>query len=162
MTCTEARARLQDLRDAGRAPDGELAAHRAGCAGCAAFDAFLAGLGGRAREALDGAAAGLPVPDYPAVFARGDAERRRAASTARRVRLAFASAAAVLVAGVGIAAGVLAWTGRRDRMLLEAGVNGFVDDLFAEPLLAEGSSTGGEQLPGFRDWLEDPGTSLLP
>jgi predicted anti-sigma-YlaC factor YlaD len=162
MTCAEARTRLQDLRDTGQAPDEEIAAHLAGCTGCAAFGTFLEGLSGRAREALDAAAAGLPRPDYPGIFARAAEERERAAFAARRSRLTFASAAAVLVAGIGIAAGVRAWTGRRDGNMVIAHVNGFVDELFAEPLLADAGFPVDVQVSGFRDWLEDPSASILP
>jgi predicted anti-sigma-YlaC factor YlaD len=162
MRCAEARARLQDLRDTGRAPDEEIAAHLAGCSGCAAFGTFLEGLGGRAREALDAAAAGLPRPDYPAIFARAAEERERAAFTARRSRLTFASAAAVLVAGIGIAVGVRAWVGHRDQARVVSSVSWFVEDIFAEPLLADAGSPVDGQVSGFRDWLEDPEPSFLP
>jgi predicted anti-sigma-YlaC factor YlaD len=160
MTCAEARARLQDLHDAGGTPDGELAAHLGGCPGCAAFEAFLGGLGGRAREALDTAAAGLPRPDYPGVFAR--AAEEQAALTARRSRLTFASAAAVLVAGIGIAAGARAWVGHRVQAMMVTSVSVFVEDIFAEPLLADAGSPVDGQVSGFRDWLEDPEPSSLP
>jgi hypothetical protein len=162
MTCAEARCRLQDLHDAGRAPDRELGAHLAGCAGCSGFAAFLAGLGVATREALDAAADGLPRPDYPGILARAAEAREKAAFAARRSLLTFASAAAVLVAGVGLAAGVRAWIGRHDQAMVAAGVNGFVDELFAEPLLAEAESPLEDRAPGFRDWLENPQAPFLP
>ncbi len=162
MTCAEVRGRLQDLHDAGQSPGEELAAHLAGCTGCSGFRALLDGLGGRACEALDAAAAVLPRPDYPAIFARAGEEREKAAFTARRSRLTFASAAAVLVAGVGIAAGVRAWIGQRDRDMVVSSVNGLVDELFAEPLLADAGYPVENQLPDFRDWLEDPAVTFLP
>jgi predicted anti-sigma-YlaC factor YlaD len=162
MRCAKARARLQELRDAGLGPDEELAEHLEVCPGCAAFETFLGGLGGRACEALDAAAAALPRPDYPGIFARAGEERERAAFTARRSRLAFASAAAVLVAGFGIAAGVRAWIGRRDGNMVVASVNGFVDELFAEPLLTDAGFTVDNHVSGFRDWLEDPEAPFLP
>ncbi|OHD69656.1 MAG: hypothetical protein A2177_10075 [Spirochaetes bacterium RBG_13_68_11] len=156
MRCAEARARLQDLYDAGRAPDEELAAHLKGCTGCAAFGTILGGLGGRAREALDAAAAGLLRPDYPGIFARAAEERERAAFTARRSHLRFASAAAVLVAGIGIAVGARAWVGHRDQAKIVTSVSWFVEDIFAEPLLADAGFPVDGQVSGFRDWLEDP------
>ena len=162
MTCVEARARLQDLHDEGRAPGEELAEHLAGCAGCAGFQAFLAGFGGRAREALDAAAASLPRPDYPSILASAGEEREKAAFPARRLRWAFASAAAVLVAGVGIAAGVHALVVDRDRHAVASNVNGFVEELFARPLLADAGFPIDGKGSGFRDWLEDPESSFLP
>ena len=162
MTCAEARARLQDLCDAGQAPDEELAAHLAGCTGCTAFETFLGGLGGRVREALDAAAAALSRPDYPGIFVRAAEERERAAFTARRSRLTFASAAAVLVAGIGIAVGARAWVGHRDQARMVSSVSWFVEDIFAEPLLADASVPVDDQVSGFRDWLEDRAPSSLP
>ena len=162
MTCAEARARLQHLHDAGRAPDGELATHRAGCTGCTAFETFLEGLGGRAREALDAAAAELPRTDYPGIFSRAAEEREKTAFTARRSRLTFASAAAVLVAGIGIAAGARAWVGHRDQARVVSSVSWFVEDIFAEPLLADAGFPVDDQVSGFRDWLENPEQSSLP
>jgi hypothetical protein len=162
MTCTEARVRLQDLHDAGRAPDGELAAHVAGCGGCSGFAAFLSGFGTTVRGALEASSEILPRPDYPGVFARAAQEREKAAFAARRFRFVFASAAAVLVAGVGIAAGARAWVGSRDRAMVATSVNGFVDELFAEPLLADAGFPVDGQVSGLRDWLEGPEPSFLP
>ena len=162
MKCVEARARLQDLHDAGRLPGEELAAHLAGCGGCAGFQAFLAGLGGEARAALDAASAGLPRPDYPSILARDGGEREKSAFAARRLRLAFASAAAVLVAGIGITAGVHAWVVDRDRRSVVSNVTSFVEELFAEPLLADAGPLVDGGGSGFREWLEDPQASFLP
>ena len=162
MKCAEARARLQDLHDAGRLPGEELAAHLAECGGCAGFQAFLAGLGGEAREALDAASAGMPRPDYPSLLARDGEERGKAAVPSRRIRLAFASAAAVLVAGIGITAGVGAWVVDRDRRSVASNVNSFVEELFAEPLLADAGPPVDVGGSGFREWLEDPQASFLP
>jgi predicted anti-sigma-YlaC factor YlaD len=162
MTCTEARARLQERHDAGQAPGGEIAAHLAGCPGCSAFASFLAGFGTGAREALDAAAAGLPRPDYPGIFARAAEAKEKAAFAARRFRLTFAAAAAVLVAGIGLSLGVRAWVGHRDRAMIAASVNGFVDDLFAEPLLADAAYPLEDEGSGFRDWLEGTDTPHLP
>jgi predicted anti-sigma-YlaC factor YlaD len=162
MTCAEARSRLQDLHDAGRAPDRDLGAHLAGCAGCSGFAAFLGGLGVATREALDAAAAGLPRPDYPEILARAGEAKEKAAYAARRSRLTLASAAAVLVAGVSLAVGARAWIGRNDQAMVAAGVSGFVDELFAEPLLAEAGFPLEDRAPGFRDWLEDPQAPCLP
>jgi predicted anti-sigma-YlaC factor YlaD len=162
MRCAEARARLQDLRDTGQAPDEGLAAHLAGCSGCAAFGTFLEGLGGRVREELDTAAAGLPRPDYPAIFAQAAEEREKAARAARHSRLTFASAAAVLVAGIGIAVGVRAWVDHRDQAKVVSSVSGFVEDIFAEPLLADAGFPADDRVSDFRDWLEEPAAPLLP
>jgi hypothetical protein len=68
----------------------------------------------------------------------------------------------VLVAGVGIAAGVRTWVGQRDRAMIADSVNGLVDELFAEPLLANAGPPIEDQVPGFRDWLEDRDPSFLP
>jgi len=162
MRCAEARARLQDLQDAGRRPGEELAAHLAGCSGGAGFQAFLAGLGGEARAALDVASAGLPRPDYLSILARAGEEREKAAFAARRFRLAFASAAAVLVAGIGISAGVHAWVVDRDRRSVASNVNSFVEELFAKPLLADAGPPVNGGGSDFREWLEDPQASFLP
>ena len=132
------------------------------CAGCSAFGEFLAGLGIGTREALDAAAAGLPRPDFPEIFARAGEAGEKAAFAARRSRLTFAAAAAVLVAGSGLALGVRAWVGHRDRAMIAASVNGFVDELFAEPLLAEAGFPVEDRVPTFREWLEDLDGPSLP
>ena len=162
MRCAEARARLQALHDAGQAPDAGLGRHLAGCAGCSGFAAFLSGFGTAAREALDAASAGLPRPDYPGIVARAAEAGQRAVFTARRSRLAFAAAAAVLAAGVGFAVGARAWVGHGDRAMVATGVRGFVDELFAEPLLAHAGFPVEERGTGFREWLEEPGSPYLP
>jgi hypothetical protein len=162
MMCTEARVRLQDLRDTGQAPDEELAAHLAECSGCAAFGTFLEGLGGRVREELDAAAAGLPRPDYPAIFTQAAEERQKAGFTPRHSHRTFASVAAVLVAGIGIAAGARAWVGHRDQAKVVSSVSGFVEDIFAEPLLADAGFPADDQVSDFRDWLEEPAAPFLP
>jgi hypothetical protein len=155
MRCVEARARLQDLHDAGGLPGDGLARHLAGCTACAGFREFLDSFGGQARDALDAAAAGMPRPDYRALFSRAAEGRRPVASPARRFRLAFASAAAVIAAGIGIAAGARAWVGHRDRARVVSSVDSFVEELFAEPLLADAGFPVGGQVSEFRDWLED-------
>lgn len=163
MRCAETRKRLQDLHDEGGRPSGEVAAHLAGCAACREFRLFLEGIGGRVRATLDGAAAGLPRPDYAAIRVCAEFERRRReALRASRTRLAFASAAAVLVAGIGIAVGVRAWIGRRDLARMAASVDGFVEELFAEPLLADAGFPLEGEGGGLRDWLEGSATALLP
>jgi hypothetical protein len=162
MTCVEARARLQDLHDAGGAPAGELAAHLEGCDPCSRFWRFLAALGAETRDVLDAAAADLPRPDYPAIVSRTAEAREKAAFPARRFRLVFMTAAAVLVAAGGISAGVSAYVGSRERNRVADQVGSFVDELFAEPLLADAGFPVDGQASGFRDWLEDPEPSFLP
>lgn len=160
MRCAETRRRLQDLHDGGGEPAGRVAAHLSGCAACRDFREFLEGIGGRARAALDGAAAGLPRPDYAAIRARAELERRREAVRASRTRLALVSAAAA--AGIGIAVGVRAWIDRRDLARMAASVDAFVEELFAEPLLADAGLPLEGECRGFRDWLEGSGTAFLP
>ena len=41
-------------------------------------------------------------------------------------------------------------------------MSGFVEDIFAEPLLADAGFPVDDQVSGFRDWLEDPEPSFLP
>lgn len=160
MTCVEARARLQDLHDAGLAPAGGLARHLEGCDACSRFRRFLAALGAETRDALDAAAADLPRPDYPAIFAQ--AAREKAAFPAQRLRLALVTVAAVLVAAGGISVGVSAYLTGRERNLVAAQVGTFVEALFAEPLLADAGFPVDVQASGFRDWLEDSESSFLP
>jgi predicted anti-sigma-YlaC factor YlaD len=162
MRCAEARAQLQEEHDAVRTPGTELADHLAGCAGCSAFAEFLAALGTGARDALDAATAGMRRPNYAEIFTRAMQTREQEAVRARRFRLTFASAAAVLVAGIGIAAGVHAWVGHRERVRVAASVNGFVEELFASPLLADADVPMDEGTVGLRDWLEGAETPLLP
>lgn len=148
MTCVEARARLQDLHDAGLAPAGGLARHLEGCDACSRFRRFLAALGAETRDALDAAAADLPRPDYPAIFAQA--------------AQALVTVAAVLVAAGGISVGVSAYLTGRERNLVAAQVGTFVEALFAEPLLADAGFPVDVQASGFRDWLEDSESSFLP
>jgi hypothetical protein len=162
MRCAQARGLLQELHDEGRSPGGELAAHLAACADCSVFAAFLARLGADARDALDAAAAGMPRPDYAEISARAGEERQRETFRARRLRLGFAAAAAVLVAGIGIAAGARAWVGRHDRLMVASNVSGFVDELFASPLLANATVPIDDGSGGLRDWLEGSGSPFLP
>jgi len=162
MTCTEARRRLQERHDAGFPPGEELARHLAGCAGCSGFAEFLADLGTGARDALDAAAAGMPRPEYAQIFARAGEEREKESFRARRFRLTLASAAAVLVVGIGVAAGVRSWIGRREMLRVSSSVNGFVEELFASPLLADADVPPDEGPAGLRDWLEGPEKPFLP
>ena len=162
MRCGEARDLLQQRHDEGRIPDGALARHLEDCAACARFAHFLGGLGGEVREALDEAAARMPGPDFPALFAGAADARDRARFAPRRLRPALAAAAAVLVAGAGIAGGARAWIGHRDRALVAAQVSGFVDELFAEPLLAAVEAPEDAAGSGLRAWLEGTDASFLP
>jgi hypothetical protein len=59
------------------------------------------------------------------------------------------------VAGVAIAGGARAWIGHRDRALVAAQVSGFVDGLFAEPLLADAVASEDSSESGLHAWLED-------
>jgi hypothetical protein len=70
--------------------------------------------------------------------------------------------AAIFVACAGIALGVLAHGARLDRARVAEHVGSFVDDLFAEPLLADAEYQRGEGVTDFRSWLENPGASSLP
>jgi hypothetical protein len=165
MRCGEARNLLQQRHDEWAAPSAEggaLARHLEDSAACARFARFLDGLGGEVREALDDAAARMPGPDFPAVFAGTSAARDRARFAPHRLRRALAAMAAVLVVGVGIAGGARAWIGHRDRARVAAQVSGFVDDLFAEPLLAEAGAPADASGSGLRAWLEDADASFLP
>lgn len=162
MRCAEARGRLQELRDGGGAPAGKLAAHLAACAACREFRQVLEGIGVRTRAVLDDAAAGLARPDYAAIRDRGELERRRGALRRARFRLASVSAAAVVAAGIGIASGVRAWIGRRDLARMASRVDEFVEELFAEPLLADAGFPLEGDGAGFRDWLEGSGAAFLP
>lgn len=172
MRCIEARFLLQQRHDAGQAPgaapgaeDGALAGHLAECAECARFGRFLDGLGGEVRGALDAAATGMSDPDYAAVFSceAGSADGRdRARLAPRRLRIAFAAAAAVLVTGVGLTGGVKAWVDHRDQARLAEQVSGFVDGMFAEPLLADAGLPEAGSGSGLRSWLEDTEASFLP
>ncbi len=169
MRCIEARSLLQRRHDEGRAPgtapgaeDGALARHLLGCAGCARFARFLGGIGGEVRGALDEAAARLPDPDYPAIFAVEADARDRARFAPRRARLGLAAAAAILVAGVGLSGGAKAWIEYRNRSLVAEQVSGFVDGLFAEPLLADAGAPRGQPVSGLRSWLEDTDAPFLP
>ena len=162
MRCGEARDLLQRRHDEGRVPraapgaeDGALARHLEDCAACARFAHFLGGLGGEVREALDEAAARMPGPDFPAVFAAAADARDRSRFAPHRLRPALAAAAAVLVVGVAVAGGARAWIGHRDRAEVAAQVSGFVDGLFAEPLLADAGAPEGRSGSGLHEWLED-------
>lgn len=169
MRCVEARNRLQQRHDEGRvagaapgAEDGALARHLEDCAACARFARFLGGLGAEVRGTLDEDAARMPGPDFPAVFAGTADAGDRARFAPRRLHLALATAAAILIAGAGTAGGVRVWIGHRDRTLVAAQVSGFVDGLFAEPLLADAGPPAGRSGSGLRAWLEDTDASFLP
>ncbi len=69
----------------------------------------------------------------------------------------------MLVAGLGLTGGVRAWIDHRDRLLeVAAEVSGFVDGLFAEPLLADAGPPVEATGPGLRAWLEEADESFLP
>jgi hypothetical protein len=166
MRCGEARDLLQRRHDEWAAPgagDSPLDRHLEDCAACERFARFLGGLGGEVRAALDEVAARMPAPDYPAVFAAaaGTADaRERARFAPRRLHLALAAAAAVLVVSVGFAG--RAWIGQRGRALVAAQVSAFVDELFAEPLLAAVEAPEAAAGSGLRAWLEGTDAPFLP
>ena len=101
-------------------------------------------------------------PDFPAIFSRAAAAREKAAFPAQRLRLALMTAAAVLVAAGGISVGVSAYLTGRERNLVATQVGSFVEELFAEPLLADAGFAVDGQASGFRDWLEDTEPTFLP
>ncbi len=169
MRCVEARDLLQQRHDEGRLPgaapgaeDGALARHLEACPACARFALFLGELGADVRGALDEEAARVPGPDFPAVFAGAADARDRARAAPRRLHLVLATAAAVLIAGAGTAGGVRVWIGHRDQALVAEQVSGFVDGLFAEPLLADAAPPAERSGSGLREWLEDSDASFLP
>jgi len=151
-SCRRMREALQDLHDQRRGPRGEVAAHLATCRECSSFNAFLGRLGADALASVEAPLGSLPAPDVAAVIRRAQARGRSHGAQPRGGALApsrpspllawFATpphplqaAAAALVVGIGIAAGLLAYGGYRERQGLRASMSAFVDGLFSSSAL---------------------------
>jgi len=160
-SCRRMREALQDLHDQRREPQGEVAAHLATCRECSSFNAFLGRLGADALASVQAPLGSFPAPDVSAVIRRGQARGRARATQARGSASAHSrplsllawfatpphplqAAAAALVVGIGIAAGLLAYGGYREREGFRASMSSFVDGLFSSAALdgAEFGSPG--------------------
>ena len=160
-SCRRMREALQDLHDQRREPQGEVAAHLATCRECSSFNAFLGRLGADALASVQAPLGSFPAPDVSAVIRRGQARGRAQATQARGSASAHSrplsllawfatpphplqAAAAALVVGIGIAAGLLAYGGYREREGFRASMSSFVDGLFSSAALdgAEFGSPG--------------------
>jgi len=151
-SCRRMREALQDLHDQRREPQGEVAAHLATCRECSSFNAFLGRLGADALASVQAPLGSFPAPDVSAVIRRGQARGRAQATQARGSASAHSrplsllawfatpphplqAAAAALVVGIGIAAGLLAYGGYRERQGFRASMSSFVDGLFSSSAL---------------------------
>ena len=151
-SCRRMREALQDLHDQRREPQGEVAAHLATCRECSSFNAFLGRLGADALASVQAPLGSFPAPDVSAVIRRGQARGRARATQARGSASAHSrplsllawfatpphplqAAAAALVVGIGIAAGLLAYGGYREREGFRASMSSFVDGLFSSSAL---------------------------
>jgi hypothetical protein len=160
---------LQDLHDQRREPRSEVAAHLAICRECSRFNAFLGRLGADALASIEAPLASLPAPDVAAVIRRAQARGRAHATQARGGASAHSrpspllawfatpphplqAAAAALVVGIGIAAGLLAHGGYRERQDLRASMSAFVDGLFSSSAL-DAAEFGSPALPSGLDAL---------
>ena len=160
VSCRRMREALQDLHDQRREAPRDLAAHLASCRECADFKAFLERLGADAISSIEAPLASLPAPDVAAVIRR--AQARSSASSPRRPSPLLAwfatpphplqAAAAALVVGIGIAAGLLAYGGYRERQELRASMSSFVNGLFSSSAL-DGAEFGSPALPSALDAL---------
>ncbi len=132
--CARVRETLQDLHDAGEAPDAVARDHLLRCPDCAAFYAFLSGLPSDLRDALDAACSPPANPDYEAVFSAGLA-RRAAGRREKRFstrQIAFAAAVAALIA-LAVPASLVTVSALRERAAMQETVTAFVEDLFRSP-----------------------------
>ncbi|MBE3134340.1 MAG: hypothetical protein IMZ55_12775 [Acidobacteria bacterium] len=149
------REALQDLHDQRREPRGEVAAHLAICRECSRFNVFLGRLGADALASIEAPLASLPAPDVAAVIRRGQAQGRAQAPLLAWFATPphpLQAAAAALVVGIGIAAGLLAYGGCRERQDLRASMSAFVDGLFSSSAL-DGAEFGSPALPSGLDAL---------
>jgi len=158
-SCRRMREALQDLHDQRREPRGEVAAHLAICRECSRFNVFLGRLGADALASIEAPLASLPAPDVAAVIRRGQAQGRARGRAQAPLLAWFATpphplqaAAAALVVGIGIAAGLLAYGGYRERQDLRASMSAFVDGLFSSSAL-DGAEFGSPALPSGLDAL---------
>lgn len=142
-SCRRMREALQDLHDQRREPRGEVAAHLATCRECSSFNAFLGRLGADALASVEAPLGSLPAPDVSAVIRRAQARGSASAHNRPSPLLAWfatpphplQAAAAALVVGIGIAAGLLAYGGYRERQGFRASMSSFVDGLFSSSAL---------------------------
>jgi len=142
-SCRRMREALQDLHDQRRGPRGEVAAHLATCRECSSFNAFLGRLGADALASVEAPLGSLPAPDVSAVIRRAQARGSLSAHNRPSSLLAWfatpphplQAAAAALVVGIGIAAGLLAYGGYRERQGFRASMSSFVDGLFSSSAL---------------------------
>jgi hypothetical protein len=173
-SCRRMREALQDLHDQRREPRGEVAAHLATCRECFSFNAFLGRLGTDALASIEAPLAAFPAPDVAAVIRRAQArggahgtQARGTASTLSRPSHLLAwfatpphplqAAAAALLVGIGIAAGLLAYGGHRERQELRASMSAFVDGLFSSSALDGAEFSSSSDLSGLDALVADAG-----
>ena len=162
------RRSLQELHDAGEAPQGRVLEHLAGCAACARFRETL-GVVSVEMKAREAAAALRPAPDYALIFSRAESARARPRSVIQwfrgriafrapkaRMRLIFVSAAVVPVICIALAVGLRLQTGAKTR----SGVQSFVEDLYSVSFLEGAEYAGAENTVPQADaalegWLTD-------
>lgn len=153
LSCRSAREALQDLHDHGldsaaAAPD--LRAHLEGCAGCREFARFLGGFPAALREALEREMRLGPAPE------RGAASRR----APDRAALRWGLLAASLVAAAGLSLGAARTLGGYQAARTVRGeVSRLVEDLYAEPLLADAEPA--PRRAELSDYLQQGGSDVL-
>jgi hypothetical protein len=176
--CPRARKAIQEWLDApgpASAPPTPVAEHLSICRECSEFARILSGLGDGLRSAIDARLATLPAAQLERVWAEaagpaaeGPAGRpgRPGAASRRRVSRRPAGTTrlhwiAVPAAAVLLAAALFPVVSRRleTRRLLRSEITLFVDELYAEPLLA-GVEAGPVDDQSSLELLEEAGAAV--